>query len=184
MDDAGKQEIPEVSRQKLLRGETLVNVSYLENDVIDASGAVFIAAKPETIWNILVDYNHLSEKIPKVVESRLIEDKGSEKIISQTGKSGIFFIERSVHIVLKVKEDFLRKLSFEIIEGEFKVYRGQWNFEPSEKDEGTFLSWQARLKPDFFAPPFLVSFVQHQDLPTMLQAIRKLAETEASTQPL
>lgn len=67
-----------------------------------------------------------------------------------------------------------------MIKGDFQVYRGQWNFEPSENNEGTFVSWQARLKPDFFAPPFLVSFVQHQDLPTILRAIKELAESEES----
>lgn len=180
MDKPHKQNTSEAERQKLRKGEVRVNVTFLEDGVIEASGAIFITASLETIWDILTDYNHLSEKVPKVVESRLIEDKGNEKIIDQTGKSGILFIEKSVHIVLKVTEHFPRALSFEMIEGDFQVYRGQWHFEPSENNEGIFVSWQARLKPDFFAPPFLVSFVQHQDLPTILRAIKKLAESDES----
>jgi len=176
--DKSNRGISEADRQKLRDGETLINVSFLEDDIINASGAIFVAARPETIWAILTDYNHLSEKIPKVVESRLLEDNGDEKIIAQTGKSGIFFIEKSVHIVLSVKESFPRSLSFDIINGEFSVYRGEWHFEPSEDGSATFLSWQALLKPLFFAPPFLVSFVQHQDLPTVLRTIRELAEAD------
>ncbi|MBC8525116.1 MAG: SRPBCC family protein [Chlorobium phaeobacteroides] len=176
--DNNHRGISEANRQKLRDGETLITIAYLENDIINASGAVFVAARPETIWAILTDYNHLSEKIPKVVESRLVEDNGDEKIIAQTGRSGIFFIEKSVAIVLSVKEFFPRSLSFEILEGEFSVYRGEWRFEPSEDGSATFLSWQALLKPRFFAPPFLVSFVQHQDLPTILRAIRELAEAD------
>ncbi len=176
MDETNKQNFPATDREKLRNGEPLINIAFLEDDIIEASGAIFIATSPETIWNILADYNHLSEKIPKVTASRLIEDKGNEKIIDQTGKSGILFIEKSVRIVLKVTEDFPRTLSFEIIEGDFDVYKGKWNFEPSENNEGTYVSWQAKLKPDFFAPPFLVSFVQHQDLPTILRAIKQLAE--------
>ncbi len=169
--------ITEADRIKLLNGEPLVAVSYRDNDIIDASGAIFIAAGIRTIWDMLVDYNHLSEKIPKIVESRLIEDRGDEKVIDQIGKSGILFIEKSVRILLNVREDYPRHLFFDLIEGDFKIYRGQWTFEPSKSPDGTYISWQALLKPDFFAPPFLVSFVQHQDLPTILRAIKKLAET-------
>ncbi|MCW8797132.1 MAG: SRPBCC family protein, partial [Chlorobium sp.] len=131
MDDQHRG-LSEANRQKLRDGETLISISYLENDLINASGAVFVAARPETIWAILTDYNHLSEKIPKVVESRLVEDNGDEKIIAQTGRSGIFFIEKSVAIILSVKEIFPQSLSFDLLEGEFSVYRGAWYFEPSE----------------------------------------------------
>lgn len=85
-------------------GEAIIKTSFLDNDVIDTSGSIFIAVRPETVWSVLTDYDHLSERIPKVVQSWVIEEKGNEKILEQTGKSNILFIEKSVHIVLKVKE--------------------------------------------------------------------------------
>ncbi|UZJ37014.1 SRPBCC family protein [Prosthecochloris sp. SCSIO W1103] len=176
-DAAPNSSMPENDRQKLLKGEAIIKTLFLDDGIIDTSGSIFVAAPPETVWSVLTDYDHLSESIPKVVESKVIEEKSDEKILEQTGKSGILFFEKSVHIVLRVKEIFPRSLTFNIIEGDFKIYRGQWKFEPSDSDDGTFLSWKAVLKPDFFAPPLLVSFVQHQDLPTILETIKNLAET-------
>lgn len=175
---APNSSMPENDRQKLLKGEAIIKTLFLDDGIIDTSGSIYVAASPETVWSVLTDYNHLSENIPKVVESKVIEEKGDEKILEQIGKSGILFFEKSVHIVLRVREIFPRSLSFNIIEGDFTIYRGQWKFEPSNSDGGTLLSWKALLKPAFFAPPLLVSFVQHQDLPTILETIKKLAETK------
>lgn len=182
----GKNETPffDAIREKLLRGETHVAVHFRENGLIDAEGAIYIAAPAETVWNILTDYDRLAETIPKVAESRLVEDRGDEKIIDQTGRSGFLFIEKSVRILLAVREQFPRRLFFEQIEGDFSVYRGEWRFMPDENGGGAFVGWSATLKPDFFAPPFLVSFVQHQDLPTVLQAVKNLAEKAAGESSL
>ncbi len=179
MAESNSTGLSEEKKTQLLKGEPLVSVSYLENDIIHATGAIFVKAQRETIWDILADYNHLSETIPKVVESKLVEENGNEKIIDQTGRSGILFIQQSAHLVLRVTENFPRSLAFDLIEGDFKVYNGCWYFESSQEEEGTFVGWQAKLQPDFFAPPFLVSFVQHQDLPKILRAIKELAENKA-----
>ncbi|ARM31270.1 SRPBCC family protein [Prosthecochloris sp. HL-130-GSB] len=161
----------------LLDGHPRIELSYRENDIIHAEGAILINTPASVVWNLLADYNNLSSTIPKVIESRLVEDRGSYKVIDQTGRSGILFIEKSVHIVLRVKEEYPRQLCFDIIEGDFTVYKGFWTFKPGRSDNETFVSWQADVKPSFFAPPFLVSFVQHQDLPVVLRAIKKLAES-------
>ncbi|ASQ90036.1 cyclase [Prosthecochloris sp. GSB1] len=176
MTGKNKSPLTDTVREKLLRGETHVAVSFRENGLIDAEGAIYIAATAETVWNILTDYDRLAETIPKVAESRLVEERGDEKIVDQTGRSGFLFIEKSVRILLEVREQFPRRLSFEQIEGDFSMYRGEWRFLPDENGAGVFVGWSATLKPDFFAPPFLVSFVQYQDLPTVLRAIKRLAE--------
>ncbi|MBF0587020.1 SRPBCC family protein [Prosthecochloris sp. N3] len=175
-------------QQSLLDDEPHIELSYLEDDVIHASGAVRIGSSIERIWNILTDYNNLSNTIPKVVRSELLEERGNIKIIDQTGRSGILFIEKSVRIKLNVTEHYPRQLLFSIIEGDFSVYSGSWTFEEGRTPEESFVSWQADVKPAFFAPPFLVSFVQHQDLPVVLRTIKETAErgpyirqTETST---
>ncbi|ACF45733.1 cyclase/dehydrase [Prosthecochloris aestuarii DSM 271] len=163
--------------KELLDGNPRIAISYRANDLFHAEGAIAVNAPAETIWNLLTDYNNLSTIIPKVIDSRLIEDNGSHKIIDQTGKSGILFIEKSVRIVLKVTEKFPNALLFEMVEGDFSTYTGSWSFRPGSSREQTFVSWQTDFKPTFFAPPFLVSFLQHQDLPVVMKAIKALAES-------
>lgn len=171
-------------RRKLLQGKAHVEVSFGENGFIHAEGGIFVESSPETVWKILTDYDNLAHTIPKVAESRLVEKRGNEKIIDQTGRSSILFFEASAHIVLRVRERFPESLDFEQIEGDFRAYHGTWRFEPEAEGRGVFVLWRAYLKTGFFVPPFLVGFIQHQDLPTVLREIKRLAETGgASKQP-
>jgi len=71
----------------------------------------------------------------------------------------------------------LKRITFEQIDGDFLVYRGSWTLFPLSGRKGTILSYEAEIKPAFFAPPVLVSFVQRQDLPGILNAHKQRAES-------
>ncbi|NTW51527.1 MAG: cyclase [Chlorobiaceae bacterium] len=166
---------------RLLHGEVLIDLQWLADNVVSASGSVFIKAGMSVVWQMLTDYDRLAETMPKVVSSRLVEDQGSSKIIDQSGKSGIFFFETIVHFRLKVEEEYPKHLHFCQVGGDFKVYEGEWFLDTLESDKGngTLLTYEAKIKPGFFAPQFLVSFVQSQDLPTILKGIRTFCESGA-----
>jgi ribosome-associated toxin RatA of RatAB toxin-antitoxin module len=163
---------------RIMQGEIIIDLDWLPESVIGASGSVFIEADPSIVWQMLTDYNHLNETMPKVVSSRLLEDNSQHKIIAQSGKSGIFIFEKTVNFSLKVTEVYPERLYFSQIGGDFKVYEGEWRLEAVDgrNSPGTLLTYKAEIKPDFFAPQFVVSFVQSQDLPTILKAIRSYCE--------
>ncbi len=164
---------------RLLHGEVLIDLEWLPDGIIGASGSVFIKAGSPVIWQMLTDYDRLSETMPKVVSSKLVDEQGPVKIIDQSGKSGIFIFETIVHFRLKVDEEYPKHLHFTQIGGDFKIYEGDWFLETVEGDgdSGTILTYNAKIKPNFFAPQFLVSFVQSQDLPTILKGIRAFCQS-------
>jgi ribosome-associated toxin RatA of RatAB toxin-antitoxin module len=164
----------EISRLAL--GEILVDLSFLADDVIGVKGKIFISASVELVWKALTDYDNLSRTLPKVLASRVVERKENEIILDQTGRTGIFFFEKTVNFRLRLLEEYLKKVSFEQVDGDFCVYRGEWVLETSDALNGTILSYHAEIKPLFFAPPILVSFVQWQDLPGILKAHKHTAE--------
>lgn len=166
---------------KLMQGEILIDLDWLPEGVIGAQGSVFIAADPSVVWGMLTDYNHLHETMPKVVASRLVEQNNHVKVIDQSGKSGIFIFEKIVHFRLRVEEVYPERLYFSQISGDFEIYEGKWRFEAADGtgEPGTLLTYRAEIKPGFFAPQFLVSFVQSQDLPTILRGIKRYCETKA-----
>lgn len=168
-------------RAKVLQGEILIDLEWLPDGVIGAKGNVFVEAEPQVVWRMLADYDHLHETMPKVVSSKLLETNNHTRIIAQSGKSGIFIFEKTVNFTLKVEELFPERLYFSQIGGDFEVYEGEWRLEAVDSDNGpgTLLAYQAEIKPDFFAPQFVVSFVQSQDLPTILRAIRSYCEERA-----
>jgi ribosome-associated toxin RatA of RatAB toxin-antitoxin module len=168
---------------KIMEGEILIDLDWLPDGVIGANGSVFIEAEPSIVWQMLTDYDHLNETMPKVVSSRLLESNNHTRIIAQTGKSGIFIFEKAVNFTLKVEEVFPEHLWFSQIGGDFKVYEGEWRLEAVNGKNGhaTLLTYEAEIKPDFFAPQFVVSFVQSQDLPTILKAIRSYCEAQSKS---
>lgn len=175
-------ELPPDKKTRLLQGELLMEIEWPGNDVIRAQGSIFVKAPPEVVWQMLTDYDNLHHTMPKVVRSSLVETQGNSRIVDQAGRSGILFIERSVRFRLRVDEEFPTRLHFRQLEGDFKVYEGDWFLEPAGNGQadGTLVTYRADIKPDFFAPPILVSFVQSQDLPAILRAIRAYCEARSS----
>ncbi|NTV01232.1 MAG: cyclase [Chlorobiaceae bacterium] len=166
---------PEVS--KLLNGEVVVNTSALDDGVTGVTAQVYIDASPEQIWRALTDYDNQKHFLPKVVDSGLISDNGSEQVMFQTGRSGVLFFRKTVHVKLRIKGEPLRRLAFQQIEGDFKVYHGEWVIDSASGGRGATLTFRAEIKPDFFAPAFFIRNVQEKDLPMVLGAMKKRAES-------
>lgn len=165
----------------LHRGAVRVELDYLEGDVVSASGAILIEAPPDRVWQAITDYDNLHRTLPKVVHSRVVERHGNDVLLEQRGKAGILIFEITVRFRLQLHEEPLKRVTFEQTEGDFSLYRGSWELEPVDEGRATILRYHAEMKPGFFAPPILVSFVQRQDLPEILKAHRRTAETPATT---
>jgi ribosome-associated toxin RatA of RatAB toxin-antitoxin module len=162
---------------KLLHGEIIVNTSALNDGITGVTGRIFIDASPEYIWMAITDYDNQKHFVPKLIDSGLISDNGSEQVMYETGKTGVLFFRKTVHIKLRVRGEHLKRLEFRQIDGDFKIYQGEWVIEPSPTGKGAMLTFRAEIKPDFFAPPFFVRNVQEKDLPMVLAAMKKRAET-------
>ena len=87
----------ETTRKRLEEGDTVISLAFLPDDVIGVCGQILVNATPEKVWAALTDYDSLSENLPKVCSSRVIERNGNEIILEQTGKTGIFIFEKTVH---------------------------------------------------------------------------------------
>ncbi len=162
---------------KLLNGEPRVILSDLKEGVTGVTGYIFIAASPKKVWDVLTDYNNHKHFIPKLIDSGLISDNGLEAVMFQTGKTRIFIFQKKVYIKAKVRGEYLKHLYFQQISGDFKVYHGEWILEEYQQGQGTFLTYKSEVKPDFFAPQFVVKYVQKHDFPGVLKAMKKRAES-------
>ncbi|MEC9487476.1 MAG: SRPBCC family protein [Prosthecochloris sp.] len=166
----------EQQRQRLLKGEIIVELDWLEHDRTGVRSSICIHASPDAVWKTISDYDRLDQTLPKVIESHEVERRDSTVTIEQTGRTGILIFERTVHFVLQATEEDRRRISFHQIEGDFDTYEGEWLIEPLAEPACCLLHYRAVIKPAFFAPAILVSFVQRQDLPGILGAHKKQAE--------
>lgn len=171
----------EHTKKQLSEGDVPITVSSLEGEVIGVTAMVLIDAEPVSVWTSLTDYDNLHRNLPKVLASRLVSRDGNDVVIEQTGKTGIFIFEKTVHFTLNVHEEYLKSIRFEQLSGDFRIYRGEWRIDTIPGVEGSLLVYKAEIKPAFFAPPVLVSFVQYQDLPGILKAHKERAEKLRAT---
>ncbi len=166
-----------IEHEKLLKGEVLVVLSDLPDGVTGVEGHIYIAAPPKKVWEVITDYDNHKKFVPNILDSGLISDNGSEKVMFEKGKSGILFFKKTVNIKMKVWGEAPKRLYFQQITGDFTVYHGEWILEDYPQGAGTFLTYKAAVKPSFFAPRFAVKNVQKHDCPSMMSAMKKQAET-------
>jgi ribosome-associated toxin RatA of RatAB toxin-antitoxin module len=162
---------------KKLNGKASVVVDDLSDGITVVTGRIFIAAHPRVVWTALTDYDNQKFFVPKLTDSGLLSDNGEEQVIFQKGTTGVLLFRKSVSITMKVRGDYPKRLSFQQISGDFKIYRGEWLLEDYQTGQGTLLTFRAEIKPDFYAPGFFVRNVQKRDLPEMLSAMKKRAES-------
>jgi ribosome-associated toxin RatA of RatAB toxin-antitoxin module len=165
------------NKARLLTGEVLVALSSLPEGVTGVEGQIYIAAPPKKVWEVITDYNNHKNFVPNVTDSGIISDNGNEKVMFEKGKSRMFIFQKEVYIKMKVRAENFSRLSFQQITGDFKVYQGEWILVDYPEGAGTFLTYKAEVKPDFFAPQFAVRNVQQHDCPLMMLAMKKQAES-------
>jgi ribosome-associated toxin RatA of RatAB toxin-antitoxin module len=170
-------------RARLLTGEVIVALSNLEEGVTGVKGQIYIAASPKKVWEVITDYNNHKNFVPNIIDSGIISDNGVEKVMFEKGKSRMFIFSKEVYIKMKVWGESLTRLCFQQITGDFKVYQGEWTLVDYPQGAGTFLTYKAEVKPDFYAPQFAVKNVQNRDCPLMMIAMKKQAELNSDKTP-
>ena len=159
----------------------LVKTSDRDDGVTGVVGKVYINASPRSVWAAITDYDNQKNFVPKLIDSGLISDNGTEQVMFEKGKTGVLFFRKTVFIKLNVRGEYLQRLSFRQVEGDFKIYEGDWLVERAPDGKGTLLTFRAKIKPDFFAPAAFVRKVQENDLPMVLAAMKKRAESAETT---
>lgn len=103
------------------------SLSTSRDDHHNVEAEVVIDAPVSAVWNVLTDYDSLSEFIPGMTESRLIE-RGADgtAIVEQKGALSIFPRMFERRLVLQVQENPMKNITFRMQEGDFESYEGQW----------------------------------------------------------
>ncbi|NTW52679.1 MAG: cyclase [Chlorobiaceae bacterium] len=152
-----------------------ITLSKKPDGVTGIKSIVYINATPVTVWKVLTDYNNLKRYIPRMVESNLVEDKGTLKVIDLTGEFRVILFTKTIRVTINMHETFPLRIDYEQISGDFEVYKGSWILQP-HPDEGTILTYEAEIKPSFAAPDFIFHGILKKDLVGGLTALRNEAE--------
>eukprot|EP00741_Cyanophora_paradoxa_P007079 tig00001086_g6850.t1 len=162
------------------------------------SGSVLIGAPREHVWELLTAYDKLSDFIPNLAESRILDHPDGGIRMEQIGILSRKF-RLTVSIVMDVEESYPSKIDFTMVKcRDFKSFVGIWTFEEvsgerlaallaerglpppdaSASERWTELGYVLDVVPRGYFPIPIVEAKLMKDLPRNLRSIRARAERD------
>jgi len=119
-------------------------------------GVSIIQAPPEFIFNTLMDYDNFHRLASGIAETRFLEPEGPDVLLAYTRiDSCVLFYCKSVEKVETVHATAFREIATEAIpeRSDFVFNKSRWLLE--DGDNGTRVTYQAEIEPDFWMPPLI-----------------------------
>ena len=110
--------------------DVVVKVEKIAERQRKISAKIQIPQPVERIWKVLTDYEALSEFIPNLAKSCLLEHPQGGIRLEQIGSQRLLKFNFSARVVLDLEECFPQEINFSMVEGDFKGFSGSWCLEP------------------------------------------------------
>lgn len=136
----------------------------------------------EKIWHVLTDYEGLSQFIPSLAKSRLLEHPQGGIRLEQIGSQRLLNFNFCARVVLDLEEYFPKEIKFSMVEGDFKGFAGSWCLEPYSFGEliGTNLCYTIQVWPRLTMPVTIIEPRLTKDIRSNLLAIYQRVQQLAS----
>jgi ribosome-associated toxin RatA of RatAB toxin-antitoxin module len=144
--------LPPIERDALRKGRVVVNGN---NGNYEAK--VLVKASPQVVWNVLTDYANLSQFIPNMASSKVLENKGDRKVVEQIDSRQVFLINVRSRTKLAIKETFLKQIDFKMVDGDLDSLQGYWKMElvsayPGAKPNQVLITHNVAAQPKSSVP--------------------------------
>ncbi|KAJ4876643.1 Polyketide cyclase / dehydrase and lipid transport protein [Raphanus sativus] len=172
----------------------LISVEKLEKSSRRIRSKIGMEASLDSVWSVLTDYEKLSEFIPGLVVSELVEKEGNRVRLFQMGQQnlalGLKFNAKAVLDCFEKELEILphgrrREIDFKMVEGDFQLFEGKWSIEQLDKGEAldlqfkdfpTTLAYTVDVKPKMWLPVRLVEGRLCNEIKTNLLSVRDAAQ--------
>lgn len=112
-----------------------------------------IEADLDQAWEVLTDYDRLSEFIPGMRTSQIVARNDRNVVVDQRGETSLLFFTFPIHVRLAIEEHPYRRIVARAIEGNFKEFRGAYDLKAHGRR--VRLHYSGRLTPNFSIPPLI-----------------------------
>ncbi len=160
-------------------------------DAVQVSVRTTVKAPLTLIWDTLTDYDHLSQFIPGMKKSRLIERQGKVAVIEQSGYAHLWFFRFAIDVTVEATEEASSAIQVRLLKGNLKRLEGRYEIEKIA-DNLYALRWSGTIEPGMAVPGFLATDMMRKNISEqflgMVTEIERRAAlatpTPASTAPL
>lgn len=127
----------------------------------------------EQVWQILTDYDNLSNFIPNLSHSQRLSHPEGGIRLEQIGSQCFLNIKFCARVVLDMVEAFPCELRFSMVEGDFRQFEGRWTLERMAETQGEMmrLGYDLVIRPPRAMPVTLIERHIRHDLSRNLKAI-------------
>ena len=130
--------------------------------------------KEAVLWEVLTDYDHLSDFIPNLASSTVVARKEKRVQLNQVGSQQLLGLRFSAQVHLELVEDRAKgQLKFHMIKGDFRRFEGNWIMR--DLDRGTSLLYELTVQGCVGMPVGLIEQRLRDDLAANLLAVEKEA---------
>jgi ribosome-associated toxin RatA of RatAB toxin-antitoxin module len=136
---------------------------------IEVSGVV--RAPPATVWKVLTSYDRMSEYLPDLSSCKVLSRNGNEIIVEQYGTGHFLFLQKAIHLVVRITETPMAAIDVGLVSGDMKHYTSRWELQPVAATGGTQIRYSGSMMPDFYLPAMLGASMIRSDINRMLEAV-------------
>jgi uncharacterized membrane protein len=141
-------------------------------------GSVLVDAKPESIWDVLVDYPHAPQVFKNLKLCQVVGQKGSAKLVRQLVNTGSP-IKFDYTVALVEKKPY--SIEWARQSGSLKEVTGTWRLEPVASGRQTRVTYSIFIDGGMFLPAWLLTPQLKGYLPVVLEALRDKVEGSANS---
>ena len=128
---------------------------------------------PQTAWEVLTDYNHISDFVSNM-RSHVLKRQGNDLLIDQTAGGGFLFINMTVQATLLIHEEPMRAIYLQDIEHKnFADYEGVWTLAPETGGPGVQVTYHLDAQRNLQTPDFLTADLFCGSLGDLLTEMRR-----------
>jgi len=122
-------------------------------DSFAVEAAAELEAEVTLAWEVLTDYDRLSEFIPGMHSSRIVSRSNRSVIVDQSGEARLLFFSFPIQVRLEIEEFPYERIVSRAIEGNFTELRGAYTLEV--RGRRLLLYYTGSLTPNFSIPPLI-----------------------------
>lgn len=152
-------------------GDVSVSVKAEGQGVYLLEGSFVTAAPTATAWNVLTDYNGIPAFVSSMKSSRVLQYRADSILLQQESVGGLFFLKKTVDVLLEVREEPLRRIEFkDISKTSFESYEGSWELQDAKG--GVLVRYRLQAKNGFAVPGFVMRGASRKGVEKLLDEVK------------
>ncbi len=129
----------------------------------------------DSLWKVLTDYEHLSEFIPNLAKSSLVERNENCVKLNQVGCQKLMGLKFSAQVQIElIEKRSIGQLQFHMLKGDFRRFEGAWTIKKLP-DGGSSLVYELTVQGCVGMPVALIEKQLKQDLNANLFSVEQEA---------